>query len=50
METILAAAFGCEVGVMKGEADTLTKAAKEVFSGGQKLITNHEIIGTVTCK
>ena len=50
METILAAAFGCEVGVMKGEADTLTKAAATLFSATQRPLTNQEVFMTITCK
>ena len=50
METILAAGFGCEVSVMKGEADTLTKAAAAILHDGQQPITNKEIITAVICK
>ena len=50
MEGILAAAFGCQVSVMKGEADSLTKAAGSIFSAGKRPITNQEIVVTATCK
>ena len=32
METILAAAFGCEAQIQRGEVDELTKAAKVIFT------------------
>lgn len=33
MEIILATAFGCQVNILKGEGNSLTKAAAGIFSG-----------------
>ena len=49
METILAAAFACDVGVMKGEANTLAKAAAAIVNTGKNPLTHQEIVITLTC-
>ena len=48
METILAAAFGCQINMLKGEANDLSKAAEGVFSSrNESFIVVDEII---SCK